>query len=147
MELISRLSLRTMLVVPYVVLILLLALVNGWLSHDSGRDAIDTWSSQLLVETVERIKQAVDQHVSGSAAVLEAAFPKGVPSPATLEDDLQATDTATSYAGQTGQTGQRPPARTTTASRPHGTDEPDFSKMTQAEKVQWNLDRWKRILD
>ena len=23
---------------------------------------------------------------------------------------------------------------------------PDFGKMTQAEKVQWNLDRWKRIV-
>jgi hypothetical protein len=33
-------------------------------------------------------------------------------------------------------------ARTT--SRP--SDEPDFSKMTPAEKARWNLDRWKRIL-
>jgi hypothetical protein len=25
-------------------------------------------------------------------------------------------------------------------------EEPDFSKMTPAEKAQWNLDRWKRII-
>ncbi|NQT38610.1 MAG: hypothetical protein HQ581_14030, partial [Planctomycetes bacterium] len=24
--------------------------------------------------------------------------------------------------------------------------EPDFSKMTPAEKARWNMDRWKRIL-
>ncbi|MCL4204914.1 MAG: hypothetical protein KJ000_20740 [Pirellulaceae bacterium] len=60
-----------------------------------------------------------------------------------LADDLQQTDTASSYAGTSR-------ARTVaggTESRPvSGPAEPDFSKMTQAEKVQWNLDRWKRIL-
>jgi hypothetical protein len=61
-----------------------------------------------------------------------------------LEDDLQATDTASSYAGQTA---GRPTALPATSGRRSGEDEPDFSKMTQAEKVQWNLDRWKRILD
>lgn len=93
MRLISRLSLSTMLVVPYVLLILLLATIHGVLSYQSGRDAIDTWSSQLLVETVERIKQAVDRHIAGSAAVLEAAFPRGVPAPQTLDADLGAMRT------------------------------------------------------
>ncbi len=87
------LSLRTLLVVPYVVLITVLALINSTLSYHSGRDAIDTWSSQLLIETVERIKQAVDRHVAGSAAVLEAAFPKGVSSPDSLERGFEALRT------------------------------------------------------
>ncbi len=77
-----------MLVVPYVLLILVLAGVIGALSYHSGRNAIDTWSDQLLVETVERIKQAVDRHVAGSAAVLEAAFPRGVAAPVSIEDDF-----------------------------------------------------------
>ena len=93
MKLIANFSLRNMLVVPYVVLILLLAVISGALSYHSGRDAIDTWSSQLLIETVERIKQAVDQHVAGSAAVLEVAFPRGVPAPTSFEDSLDSLRT------------------------------------------------------
>ena len=65
----------------------------------------------------------------------------------TLDEDLIRTDGATSYGG------------TSSAPRPQGSPsgsaaragfqpaaEPDFSKMTPAEKVQWNLDRWKRII-
>ncbi|MBN2023779.1 MAG: hypothetical protein JW809_13410 [Pirellulales bacterium] len=60
----------------------------------------------------------------------------------TLSDDLRRGATATSYHGspRTGFSPIRPPgARTTVA-------DPDFSKMTPAQKAQWNLDRWKRIL-
>ena len=61
-----------------------------------------------------------------------------------LDDDLQQTATATSYSGTS--TSRRPrrgrPGRKPIAPPP----EPDFSKMTPAEKVQWNLDRWKRII-
>lgn len=60
-----------------------------------------------------------------------------------LEDDLQETSTASSYAGGSG---QRKPSSPTPAGTASTADEPDFSQMTQAEKVQWNLDRWKRIL-
>lgn len=86
-------SLRTLLTVPYVLLVLLLAVIVGVLSYRAGRDAVDTWSDQLLIETVNRIAQAVDRHVAGSAAVLEAAFPKGVTAPATIADDLPALRT------------------------------------------------------
>jgi hypothetical protein len=58
-----------------------------------------------------------------------------------LEDDLKATLRVAAYAAA--------PARaaavnspTATAARP----EPDFAKMTQAEKIAWNRARWKRIL-
>ena len=46
----------------------LLAAIVGLLSLRAGQDAVDTWSEQLLVETVKRIEQAVDRHVAGSAA-------------------------------------------------------------------------------
>ncbi len=41
-----------------------------------------------LLETVERIGQEVDRHVVGSAAVLEAAFPNGMPASGELEGEL-----------------------------------------------------------
>jgi hypothetical protein len=62
-----------------------------------------------------------------------------------LADDLQKTETASSYSGTT-TAGRKPrPAAVSTSSRP-AAGQPNFEKMTQAEKVQWNLDRWKRIV-
>jgi len=60
-----------------------------------------------------------------------------------LADDLQRTETASSYSG----TGSivRKSARDRPATKKPAAM-PDFSKMTQAEKVQWNMDRWKRIV-
>lgn len=59
-----------------------------------------------------------------------------------LEQDLQLTATPQSYGGQ----GDRTP--NVGAARPGGraASEPDFSKMTPAEKAQYNLQRWKKIL-
>jgi hypothetical protein len=66
-----------------------------------------------------------------------------------LQDDLQETFTAASYSGNSG--GQKKKTQVSGGiEKPGktGTDSmPDFSKMTAAEKVQWNLDRWRRILD
>jgi hypothetical protein len=64
-----------------------------------------------------------------------------------LADDLQQTETASSYSGTTG-AARGKPRPTAAASAPPKTlaGTPDFAKMTQAEKVQWNLDRWKRIV-
>jgi len=90
---IARLSLRTLLTVPYVLLVLALAAIIGALSYGAGRDAVNTWSDQLLVETVNRIEQAVDRHVAGSAAVLEAAFPHGVSAPQSVRGDMAALRT------------------------------------------------------
>ncbi|MBN8487443.1 MAG: diguanylate cyclase [Burkholderiales bacterium] len=87
------LSLRQLLTVPYVVLVLLLAVMIGLLSYRAGRTAVDSLSGQLLGETVGRISQAVEKHVFGSAAVLEVAFPEGLTAPARLADDLDALRT------------------------------------------------------
>jgi diguanylate cyclase (GGDEF)-like protein len=78
----SRLTLRSLLTLPYVGLVLGLAAILGVLSYQSGRSAVDNLSSQLLTEVVNRIGQAVERHISGSAAVLEAAFPRGTAAPA-----------------------------------------------------------------
>ena len=88
MKLLSRLPLRALLTVPFVVLVLGTAIVIGILSYAAGRDAVDNLSGQLLTETVHRIEQAVESHISGSEAVLEVAFPKGIPAPDSVADDL-----------------------------------------------------------
>jgi diguanylate cyclase (GGDEF)-like protein len=90
MKLLSRLPLRALLTLPYLALVLGTAIVIGVLSYAAGRDAVDNLSGQLLTETVHRIEQAVEGHVSGSAAVLELAFPKGIAAPDSISDDLPA---------------------------------------------------------
>ena len=68
----------------------------------------------------------------------------------TLEDDLQETATATSYSGgstpgvRAAAKKSRPAAAPSTA--PSTSTDPDFSKMTPAEKAKWNIERWKQIL-
>jgi hypothetical protein len=63
-----------------------------------------------------------------------------------LADDLQKTETASSYSGKTSP-GRKPrPASAASTSPQPAAGSPDFDKMSQAEKVQWNLDRWKRIV-
>lgn len=83
-----RISLRVVLTVPYVLLVLGLALALGMLSYDTGRRAVSTVSGQLLLEVVGRIAQAVDRHIVGSGAALETAFPEGLPAPNKIEDDF-----------------------------------------------------------
>ena len=83
-----RLTLRQLLTLPYVALVVLTAAVIGLLSYRSGSEAVDTLSDIALSETVERIGQAVDRHVSGSEAVLETAFPADVPAPRSVATAL-----------------------------------------------------------
>ena len=90
MKLLSRLPLRALLTLPYVALVLGTAIVIGVLSYAAGRDAVDNLSGQLLTETVHRIEQAVENHVAGSGAVLEVAFPKGIPAPESISAELPA---------------------------------------------------------
>jgi hypothetical protein len=76
-----------------------------------------------------------------------------------LEDDLQLTTTAQSYGGTppaqpaaaaasvaSGSNGSSSAAKPAAPVAGAAQGEPDFSKMTQAEKVEWNLARWRRIL-
>lgn len=83
-------SLRKMLVLPSALLVIAVAAVIGWLSYQAGRDAVDTVAERLLQETKARIGQAVERHVVGSRAVLEAAFPDGMPMPDPIDKELGA---------------------------------------------------------
>lgn len=93
MSVVARFSLRQMLTLPYVLLVVLAALIIGVLSYNAGRDAVDTLADHVLNETVNRIAQAVDKHISGSEAVLETAFPTGVPAPPSITDEQEALRT------------------------------------------------------
>ncbi|MFT3665234.1 diguanylate cyclase domain-containing protein [Piscinibacter sp.] len=90
MNLLKRLTLRQWLTLPYVALVLGIAVLIGALSYSAGSHAVDTVAEHLLLETVGRIGQAVDRHVVGSAAVLEAAFPNGMAAPERIETELDA---------------------------------------------------------
>lgn len=81
-------SLRTVLIFPYVTLVIILAVAIGTLSYQTGGQAVLTVSTHLLEETVSRIGQAIDRHVVGSVATLEAAFPNGMLAPDSIEDDF-----------------------------------------------------------
>lgn len=83
-----HLSLRQWLTLPFVALVLGVAVTIGALSYQAGSHAVDTLSETLLLETVDRIGQAIDRHVVGSAAALEAAFPDGLTAPTSIEADL-----------------------------------------------------------
>ncbi|MBN8442594.1 MAG: diguanylate cyclase [Thauera sp.] len=85
--------LRLVLIVPYVVLVIALAIAIGMLSYAAGSRAVSTVSEHLLREAVGRIAQAVDRHIVGSAAVLEAAFPDGMSAPRSVEADFDALRT------------------------------------------------------
>lgn len=74
----TKLSLRSALILPYVTLIICLALAIGTLSYNTGNKAVQTVSDHLLKETVSRLSQAIDRHVVGSVATLETAFPAGI---------------------------------------------------------------------
>jgi diguanylate cyclase (GGDEF)-like protein len=83
-------SLRKMLVLPSAFLVMAVAAIIGWLSYQAGREAVDTVTERLLQETKARIGQAVERHVVGSRAVLEAAFPDGMPMPDSIDAELGA---------------------------------------------------------
>ncbi|WP_088284222.1 GGDEF domain-containing protein [Ideonella sp. A 288] len=81
-------SLQRLLTIPFVGLVIGLAMTLGALSYSAGSSAVDTLSARLLEETVQRIGQAIERHVVGSGAVLEAAFPNGVPAASDLRQEV-----------------------------------------------------------
>jgi len=83
-------SLRIILLGPFVVLVLMLTTTIILLSYYTGSRAVTEVSDNLLRETVERIGQAVDRHIMGSGATLEAAFPNGMRVPSDISTELTA---------------------------------------------------------
>ncbi|MEG0148127.1 MAG: diguanylate cyclase [Comamonas sp.] len=86
-------SLKLSLILPFVVLIALLTAALGMLWYWTGSQTVATLSEQVMEEKAERIAQAIDRHMHGSAAVLEATFPQGMHAPLDIRDELQALQT------------------------------------------------------
>jgi diguanylate cyclase (GGDEF)-like protein len=83
----ARISLRLWLTLPFIALVVGLSVLIGFLSYQTGSQAVDSVADSLLRETVARIGQTIDRHLVGSGAVLEAAFPRGMVAPQRLEAD------------------------------------------------------------
>jgi hypothetical protein len=65
----------------------------------------------------------------------------------TLADDLQKTPTAHAYGASAAKPAGGPPRSAPPRAAGRADGEPDFARMTQQEKIEWNLQRWRRILD
>jgi diguanylate cyclase (GGDEF)-like protein len=85
----SSRSLAQVLVWPYVVLILVLSLLVGFLSYNAGRQVVASVTERMLLETAERVGLAINRHIYGAAAVLEAAFPRGLTASDSVDTDLE----------------------------------------------------------
>lgn len=71
-------SLKLRLLLPYAALIVLLTCVIGGMTYWAGARTVTNLSDRMLKEMASRMRQSIQYHVSGSAAVLEAAFPRGM---------------------------------------------------------------------
>jgi diguanylate cyclase (GGDEF)-like protein len=85
-KLLDRLSLRQLLIVPYLVLLTVLVFVVARVLDRAATEAVDDLSRQLVTDTVERVAQATRSHMDGARAVLEAAMPMGTVAPTDLDD-------------------------------------------------------------
>jgi diguanylate cyclase (GGDEF)-like protein len=98
--------LRLSLILPFVALIALLTGMVGVLWYWTGTRTISNLSQQLMDEMVERISLAIDSNVHMSGAMLETAFPTGLPAGPDIAQDLPALRqrlwAATSLSGRTG---------------------------------------------
>ncbi len=106
-------------------------------------------SAEHQLSFIEHLRAVADDQLDPAEAVKSyhgALARLGIRPHRPLADDLQRTETASSYGGQPGSI-RKPssPRPVASASSPSAAG-PDFSKMTQAEKNQWNLERWKRIV-
>jgi hypothetical protein len=116
-------------------------------------------SSEHQATFIQHLRWIADGEITDPAEAVKSyhgALEKvGVRPYRSLNDDIQSTLRDTAYGGAGGKkkaaASVKPsaPAASTASAAPaaSGGGEPDFSKMSPAEKVQWNLDRWNRVLN
>ncbi|WP_432241469.1 diguanylate cyclase domain-containing protein [Herbaspirillum robiniae] len=86
----SSSSLAKVLVLPFVVLIIALSLLIGFLSYFAGRQAVISVAEQMLNQTADRVALTVQRHIDGASEVLESAFPHDLPAAMDINTDLDA---------------------------------------------------------
>lgn len=84
----SSRSLAQVLIWPYIILILVLSILVGVLSYNAGRQGVTSLGRHLLEETAQRVGLEIDRHIYGAAAVLEVAFPSGLPASDAIDTDI-----------------------------------------------------------
>src|SRR5450830_321271 len=89
----SSSSLAKVLILPFVILIVVLSLLVGLLSYFAGRHAVVSVAEQMLDQTADRVALTVQRHIDGATAVLESAFPRGLPAVTDVNLDLDAIRT------------------------------------------------------
>lgn len=82
-----RVSLLWLLTVPFVLLMVALALALGALAYRSGSGAVNVVATQLVQDVVKRLGQAVEHHVLSARRVLDAAYPPGTAAAADVRQD------------------------------------------------------------
>ena len=123
-------------------------------------------NSEHQLSFIQHLRWIADGEINDAAEAVKSYHGSlqkfGVQPYRSLRDDLMQTGRGQSYdkaKPKTATSSTAPNARPTntptkpasstsagSASRPAGA-EPDFTRMTPTEKVQWNLNRWKKILD
>lgn len=83
-------SLKLRLLLPYVLLIVALTAVIGGLTYFAAAHTVTALSQRALQQMAVRMHENVLHHVSGSAAVLEAAFPRGMAAAPDMQEDWPA---------------------------------------------------------
>ena len=73
-------SLRTALLVPFIGVVVLVAIAISLLSYQTGLKAVDDLSEQLLLDVSNRVTQATTRHLGTSSLVLSAIAPDAVTS-------------------------------------------------------------------
>ena len=93
---------------------------------------------------IKHLRAIADGHLEPTEAVKSyhgALQGLGITPYRSLEVDMVSTSREANYSG-----GSSKPSQTTQSTGTALTSEPDFASMTQAERVQWNLKRWDRVL-
>jgi len=109
-------------------------------------------SSEHQGTFIQHLRWIADGDITDPAAAVRSyhgALDKlGIRPYRSLEEDLTQTMRALSYTGSASIVKPTPTVANAKAASATVTssDEPDFAKMSNAEKVRWNLNRWSRVL-
>jgi diguanylate cyclase len=90
----SKFSLRQQLVLPFVFLVIFVSLTIGWLSYHAGEEAVNNLAHRVLLDIVQRINTATEQHLIGALTTLNsiAPDPSTLPREQAFSDDLDALE-------------------------------------------------------
>lgn len=68
-------SLRRQLVLPYVLLVVFVSAAIGWVSYRAGAQAVEGLSDRVVLDLLDRIRNATEQHLADASVALNALDP------------------------------------------------------------------------